>query len=132
MKNRVKIIYRKYTVSNGTVICELKCDLQFIKAKAYWGLNDYIWKKKVKDVDYEGIFKVKGVAKCSPSDTFNEELGKRIAESRAKKKMFRTASRVWELCYKEISKQAAECRRLCSACCTEELIEEEHVRELCK
>ena len=31
---------------------------------------------------------VKGVAKCNPNDTFDETLGQRIAESRAKRAMF--------------------------------------------
>ena len=31
----------------------------------------------------EAIFKVKGVAKCSPNDTYDETLGKRIAFSKA-------------------------------------------------
>ena len=31
----------------------------------------------------EAIFKVKGVAKCNPNDTYNETLGKRIAFSKA-------------------------------------------------
>ena len=31
----------------------------------------------------EAIFKVKGVAKCNPNDTYDETLGKRIAFSRA-------------------------------------------------
>ena len=31
---------------------------------------------------------VKGVAKCSPDDTFDDTLGRRIAEGRAKRAMF--------------------------------------------
>ena len=31
---------------------------------------------------------VKGVAKCNPNDTFDETLGRRIAEGRAKRAMF--------------------------------------------
>ena len=31
---------------------------------------------------------VKGVAKCNPDDTFDETLGQRIAEGRAKRAMF--------------------------------------------
>lgn len=31
---------------------------------------------------------VKGVAKCNPDDTFDETLGRRIAEGRAKRAMF--------------------------------------------
>ena len=35
-----------------------------------------------------GKFTVSGVSKCHPGDKFSEETGKRIAESRAKRKVF--------------------------------------------
>lgn len=37
-------------------------------------------------------YTVVGISKCSKDDTFDETLGKRIAESRAKYKMFKKAS----------------------------------------
>lgn len=41
---------------------------------------------------------VKGVAKCSPDDTFDETLGRRIAEGRAKRAMFqRLDDSAWNL-----------------------------------
>lgn len=36
---------------------------------------------------------VKGVAKCNPDDTFDETLGQRIAEDRAKRAMFQRLDR---------------------------------------
>ena len=53
---------------------------------------------------------VKGVAKCSPNDTFDEEVGKRLAAARCKvkvmKKQAESASRYVEL-YREL-KEGAE------------------------
>ena len=40
-------------------------------------------------------FRVKGKSKCSDEDTFNEVIGKRIAESRAKTKMYKTISSIY-------------------------------------
>lgn len=34
------------------------------------------------------FFEVKGIARCSENDTFSEEIGKRVAESKAKKLAF--------------------------------------------
>lgn len=38
-------------------------------------------------------FSIKGIATCSTTDTFDETKGRRIAESRAKYKMFRGLAR---------------------------------------
>ena len=35
-----------------------------------------------------------GIAKCHPNDTFNETIGKRIAESKAKAEAFKWANRI--------------------------------------
>lgn len=55
---------------------------------------------------------VKGVAKCNPNDTFDETLGRRIAEGRAKRAMFQ---RLDESAYKaanylEIQSDIQRCR----------------------
>lgn len=41
----------------------------------------------------------RGKAKCSASDTMNPVIGKRVAESKAKAKMYKTASRIHTASY---------------------------------
>lgn len=66
---------------------------------------------------------VKGVAKCNPDDTFDETLGRRIAEGRAKRAMFQkldaSASEMAYLLTEESLKQARRGYR-----------ETEHIQEL--
>ena len=66
---------------------------------------------------------VKGVAKCNPDDTFDETLGRRIAEGRAKRAMFQkldeSAYNMSYLLSEESLKQAKRARR-----------ETQHIQEL--
>lgn len=66
---------------------------------------------------------VKGVAKCNPDDTFDEILGRRIAEGRAKRAMFqkldKSASNMSYLLSEESVKQISRAYR-----------ETEHIQEL--
>lgn len=92
----------KFSVFNNKVVkCELKCSM-LIPYYALMYLDHY----KL-DFDYtietaEGneyeyiVFKVSAIAKCDPTDTFDEVVGKRIAESRATIKALNTAGRVLE------------------------------------
>lgn len=64
---KAKIGNINFIVKNRIVICIIT-------------FNDPYW-NNVKRI-------VTGVAKCSPDDTFDETLGRRIAEGRAKRAMF--------------------------------------------
>ena len=81
-------------------------------------------------VDNNGTFKVRAIARCNEEDTFDEEAGKRIAESRAKGKAFATAAKV----YKEIEKYFLNCAALVNesveACEQTVKVEEAHVELL--
>lgn len=115
---------------NKVVICELKVDMQMHKHPAWIAIDSTMWKKKFPNVSYDGEFTVKAKARCNNTDTFDETVGKRIAESRAKAKMFSIAQRVWGECYKALACYTAECSRSIRACLEAKRIEENHVKEL--
>lgn len=132
MRNRVRITETKFHVdtTNKVVVCELECDMQMHKHPAWPIIDSTMWKKKFPNVSYDGEFTVKAKARCNASDTFDETIGKRIAESRAKTKMFKTASKVWRLCSEELSKLSKQCALSAASCIDSMFIEHKHVKEL--
>lgn len=131
MKNRVGITRAKYIVNpeKKVVVCVLECNMQLCKHPAYMDIYPYMW-NNLPFVDGNGTFKVRAIARCNEEDAFNEETGKRIAESRAKGKAFATAAKV----YKEIEKYFLNCAALVNesveACEQTVKVEEAHVELL--
>lgn len=131
MKNRVKITKANYIVNpeKKVVVCVLECDMQLQKHPAWQDIYTYMW-TNLPLVSGSGIFKVRAIARCNEEDTFDEEAGKRIAESRAKGKAFATAAKV----YKEIEKYFLNCAALVNesveACEQTVKVEEAHVELL--
>ena len=127
MRNRVKITKANYIVNpeKKVVVCVLECDMQLQKHPAWCNM----W-ANLPLVDNNGTFKVRAIARCNEEDTFDEEAGKRIAESRAKGKAFATAAKV----YKEIEKYFLNCAALVNesveACEQTVKVEEAHVELL--
>ena len=95
-KEKLSIVETKYAINGTTTYCEITFKFRampFIVAafrnhKALTALKS----NTIPNVELvenhtvkigEAIFKVKGVAKCNPNDTYDETLGKRIAFSRA-------------------------------------------------
>lgn len=134
MKNRVRIIESTYHVDekNKVVVCELKADIQTNKHPAYYEIRSDMWKKKFPNIGWDGQFIVRAKARCNASDTFDETIGKRIAESRAKAKMFYIAGKVWLECSTALLKASQECYKTMMACLDECSIEIKHVEELVK
>lgn len=132
MKNRVLITGTKFHVDteNKVVVCELKVDMQMHKNPAYCVVNSDMWRKKLPYVSWDGQFTVRAKARCNASDTFDETVGKRIAESRAKAKMFNIAWKVWRECEDALVDMAQECQKTSQACVTAMDIELNHVLEL--
>ena len=131
MKNRVKITKANYIVNpeKKVVVCVLECDMQLNKHPAWCDIYYYMW-ANLPLVKTDGTFKVRAVARCNEEDAFDEEAGKRIAESRAKGKAFATAAKV----YKEIEKYFLNCAALVNesveACEHTVTVEEAHVELL--
>ena len=56
----------------------------------------------------EAIFKVKGVAKCNPNDTYDETLGKRIAFSKAFITGHKKFKHIIDMCHDALMIKSAE------------------------
>ena len=95
-KEKLSIVKTKYAINGTTTYCEITFKFRvmpFIVAsfknhKATTALksnavpNAEIIESNTIKVG-EAVFKVRGVAKCNPNDTYDETLGKRIAFSKA-------------------------------------------------
>ena len=120
MKTRVKIIDKKYYINNvkNTVTCVLECLVQTHDVPEWWGVHS------------SPSFTVRGIAKCSPLDTFDEELGLKIAESRAKKAMF---IKMHQMLNKVLADIMEDAKSVTSAIIGNDLAasrEKEHLKEL--
>lgn len=131
MRNRVKITKANYIVNpeKKVVVCVLECDMQLCKHPAWDDIYSNMW-ANLPLVSNNGTFKVRAIARCNEEDSFDEEAGKRIAESRAKGKAFATAAKV----YKEIEKYFLNCAALVNesveACEQAVKVEKAHVELL--
>ena len=56
----------------------------------------------------EAMFKVKGIAKCNPNDTYDETLGKRIAFSKAFITGHKKFKHIIDMCHDALTIKAAE------------------------
>lgn len=132
MKNRVLIVEEQFHVDekNKVVVCTLICSMQEHKhvPMAYMIGNMY----DKSGVDYTGHFTVKAKARCNVSDTFNETVGKRIAESRAKAKAYKVAARFWNNSAKVFKNLVDSCKYAEKACLKALEVENKHVEELAK
>ena len=95
-KEKLSIVETKYAINGTTTYCEITFKFRvrpFVAAafknhQAITALKSNVTpsveliKNNAIKVG-EAMFKVKGVAKCNPNDTYNETLGKRIAFSKA-------------------------------------------------
>ena len=95
-KEKLSIVKTKYAINGTTTYCEITFKFRampFIVAafknhqattalKSNVTPNIELIKSNTVKVG-EAVFKVKGVAKCSPNDTYDETLGKRIDFSKA-------------------------------------------------
>ena len=103
MKTNVVFSEPKYIVNEEkkTVVCLLNVEPNLNPhGTHYW--DDPRWYSNKFNTDAMGKFQAKGVAKCSENDVFNEQLGKRIAESKAKKQGFAIASQIMETVFNKL------------------------------
>lgn len=110
---------KKYIIHehNKTVTCIMECDFPNLP------YNERIDKKF--NLEFFNEFTVRGVAKCRPGDTYDEQTGCRIAESKAKLKAFKKGEKIMRTYYENV---------LSEMCNTEHSIrffEEEYRREYC-
>ena len=133
MRNRVHVVKSEYKVNpeKGIVICILECETGVDRTDVWNTVSHNWWKRKLPLVDFYGTFTVKAIARCNGVDKFDEVIGKRIAESRAKTKAYRTAYKFWSICAKNIDNMVKFCTSTASACSVAFCKEEDHVKKLC-
>ena len=120
-KEKLSIVKTKYVINGTTTYCEITFKFRampFIVAsfrnhQALTALKSNTM-PNVELVENhtikvgEAIFKVKGVAKCNPNDTYDETLGKRIAFSRAFITGHKKFHHIIFMCYKALSNKIVE------------------------
>lgn len=134
MKNGIKIKKIDYIVNSEKkiVVCLMKCEIRWDNGSRYVYIAPYMVLKSLPHINRDGEFTVKAIARCNNLDTFEEKTGKRIAESRAKKKVFSTAAKFYlklgefYLKYITITSNAAK------ACLQAEEVEDSHIQALLK
>ena len=127
-KEKLSIVKTKYAINGTTTYCEITFKFRlrpfvvaaFRNHKALTALKsnvtpnvELIEKNKTIKVG-EAIFKVKGVAKCNPNDTYDETLGKRIAFSKAFITGHKKFKHIIDMCYNALITKSAEMRQNCS------------------
>lgn len=132
MKSNLKIEKIDYRVNEEkrTVACILTCNMQLRKHPAYDNYIHYQWTKRMPKVNSSGRFTVSATAKCNEEDVFDVEIGKRIAESRAKQKAFGIAGRVYMEIFNAVMSSAGLLRLSIDACTNAFDVEEKHIEEL--
>lgn len=115
-KEKLSIVKTNYVINGTTTYCEITFKFRampfvvaaFRNHKALTALKsnvtpnvELIEKNKTIKVG-EAIFKVKGVAKCNPNDTYDETLGKRIAFSKAFITGHKKFKHIIDVCYKAL------------------------------
>ena len=120
-KEKLSIVETKYAINGTTTYCEITFKFRampFIVAafknhqattalKSNVTPNVELIKSNTLKVG-EAIFKVKGVAKCNPNDTYDETLGKRIAFSRAFITGHKKFKHIIDMCHDALMVKSAE------------------------
>ena len=115
----------------GVVVCIMEVTTAHTDSASFGFSSTKIQETKAPKVyNVYRTFTVIGKAKCCPSDVFDEAIGRRIAESRAKSKAFKIIKNVWrniaQAFYNEYNK-AMEMHKNCESM---EKFELNHVKEL--
>ena len=120
-KEKLSIVETKYAINGTTTYCEITFKFRvrpFIVAafrnhEALTALKsnvtpnvEFVENKTIKVG--EAIFKVKGVAKCNPNDTYDETLGKRIAFSKAFITGHKKFKFIADMCHKALEDKVTE------------------------
>ena len=120
-KEKLSIVKTKYAINGTTTYCEITFKFRampFIVAafknhqattalKSNVTPNIELIKSNTVKVG-EAVFKVKGVAKCNPNDTYDETLGKRIAFSRAFITGHKKFKHIIDMCHDALMVKSAE------------------------
>lgn len=126
MRNRCKVLNTRYKIDEDkkTVVCIIEWDAQVDKTTIpFWMFTEA---HRAGDA---GISV--GISKCHPDDTFDIVVGKRIAESKAKAKMYKTVLKRWKKVFNYIKVQYIDPAYRRMMACNEAYIgEKEHIKKL--
>lgn len=117
---------------NKVVICNMRVDMKLMDSELWSVIRRQWWITKAPEVNDFGEFVVTAKARCNSVDTFDETIGKRIAESRAKAKAFKIAKNVWNCIAKELYNNSKLAEERAKNCKIVEEVELKHVKELVK
>ena len=117
---------------NKVVICNMRVDMKLMDSEFWPVVRGQWWIIKAPKVNDFGEFVVTAKARCNSADTFDETVGKRIAESRAKAKAFKIAKNVWNCIAKELYNNSKLAEERAKNCKRVEEVELKHVKELVK
>ena len=120
-KEKLSIVKTNYAINGTTTYCEITFKFRampfmivaFKNHKATTALKSNTM-PNVELVENhtikvgEAIFKVKGVAKCNPNDTYDETLGKRIAFSKAFITGHKKFKHIIDMCHDALMIKSAE------------------------
>ena len=120
-KEKLSIVKTKYAINGTTTYCEITFKFRampfmiaaFKNHKATTALKSNTM-PNIELVENhtikvgEAVFKVKGVAKCNPNDTYDETLGKRIAFSKAFITGHKKFKHIIDMCHDALMIKSAE------------------------
>lgn len=133
-KTGVTIVDKKfiYNEEKETIVCILKCTLNpyLLWHRHAIDIDYNYWKHHLPKVNVSGDFTAVGIAICNSVDTYNEETGRRIAESRAKVKVYATAKKFYEIIANELQRKLDLIEYKEHSCALIKSFEEKHVSDL--
>ena len=110
MKTFVKVIKEEYEIQGKTTHCCLFCQLIPPSPLTSTTISKIQKRFRYFDPDDSPYFKfcVKASATCMKGDRYDASLGKHIANSKARAKMFNVAYRIWRIVKDSLYDEAAQ------------------------
>lgn len=130
MKTFVKVIEEKYEIQGKTTHCYLSCSL--IPPSPLTSATISKIQRRFKYFNYNPDespyfkFCVKASATCMKGDRYDASLGKHIANSKARAKMFNVAYRIWRIVKDSLYDEAAQYNYIKNKCWDANLSESLH------
>ena len=128
MKTFVKVIEEEYVVQGKTTHCRLFCQLMPPSPLTSTTISKIQKRFRYFDPDDSPYFKfcVKASTTCMKGDRYDASLGKNIANSKARTKMFNVAYRIWGIVKDSLYDEAAQYDYIKNKCWDANLSESLH------
>ena len=128
MKTFVKVIKEEYEIQGKTTYCCLFCQLIPPSPLTSTTISKIQKRFRYFDPDDSPYFKfcVKASTTCMKGDRYDASLGKHIANSKARAKMFYVAYRIWRIVKNSLYDEAAQYNYIKNKCWDANLSESLH------